>query len=260
MKKKKVVLQVLTSFICGIVLLLSLVPNIGYLLIPGGISVTIIHIPVLIGIILLPFTYSLIVGLFFGLSSLIASLLYASSVFDIAFQNPLVSVLPRILFALIFFFIVKFIKYFFSKEGKHKFIGFIIVSLLLICASLLLANFLSVNFKWNFTIVLTITSAIDVVLVLLTYLSVFRLNNFYHFALSIGCFIGTIIHTVLVLTALFIFTPSLFTGSDNDLTLFGLLSLVLFSNGVLEALLASISVPIISKALSLTKVVNDITN
>ena len=93
---KKTFNLVLFSTFASIILLLSLIPNIGYItIIPGLSAVTIIHIPVLIGIIFLPFYYSLGLGLTFGISSFIAAFLYSKEPFGL-FQNPLCDRLIRI--------------------------------------------------------------------------------------------------------------------------------------------------------------------
>ena len=98
--------MVLFSTFSAIILILTLVPNIGYIRV-GVASITIVHIPVLIGIMFLGVGYSLSLGLVFGLSSLIAAFMYASSPADLAFQNPIISVLPRIVFALVAFYIIR---------------------------------------------------------------------------------------------------------------------------------------------------------
>ena len=51
--------MVMFATFASIILLMALVPNLGYLTFIPGISITIIHIPVLIGIMLLSFWYAL---------------------------------------------------------------------------------------------------------------------------------------------------------------------------------------------------------
>lgn len=90
---------VLFSIFSALILLLGLIPQIGYIRL-GPVAITIVHIPVLIGIMVLPFWHSVGLGFIFGISSLIASFIYATSPIDLAFQNPLISVLPRVIFAI----------------------------------------------------------------------------------------------------------------------------------------------------------------
>lgn len=101
MKKNKTYEMVITAIFSAIILLMSLVPQIGYITLMPGVSVTLVHIPVLVGIFLLGLKGGLILGFFFGLGSLLAALIYARTPFDLAFIYPWISILPRMLFALI---------------------------------------------------------------------------------------------------------------------------------------------------------------
>ena len=83
----------------AIILLMTFIPYVGYIQV-GPISFTLIHIPVLIGAGLFGWKRGLLYGLFFGLSSLIKATTYPGTI-DFLFVNPLVSVLPRLLFGLI---------------------------------------------------------------------------------------------------------------------------------------------------------------
>jgi uncharacterized membrane protein len=69
----------------------------------GVVSLTIIHIPVLIGGIFGGRRVSISLGLVFGLSSLAIALIRPSAPTDFLFQNPLISVFPRVLFGIVIF-------------------------------------------------------------------------------------------------------------------------------------------------------------
>lgn len=90
------------AIIIAIIMMMALVPQLGLISV-GPVSMTLMHIPVLI----MAFTFknnrkmALIAGAAFGFGSWIAALTRASTPMDVLFQNPLVSVVPRILFALI---------------------------------------------------------------------------------------------------------------------------------------------------------------
>lgn len=129
MKRKKQMFEfVLTSVFGAIIMLLALIPNLGYVTIFPGVSITLVHIPVLIGVFILSIRSSLILGLFFGVSSLIASYMYGVSPFDLAFRNPLIAIIPRVLFALGAFYIVKMFKKLFTiKHGKYIMFGLLSV-------------------------------------------------------------------------------------------------------------------------------------
>lgn len=129
MKRKKQMFEfVLTSVFGAIIMLLALIPNLGYVTIFPGVSITLVHIPVIIGVFILSLRSSLILGLFFGVSSLIASYMYGVSPFDLAFRNPLIAIIPRVLFALGAFYIVKLFKKIFTvKNGKFIMFGLLSV-------------------------------------------------------------------------------------------------------------------------------------
>ncbi|WP_423363332.1 ECF transporter S component [Mycoplasma sp. P36-A1] len=89
----------------AIILVMALVPYLGYIQI-NLVAVTIIHIPVLIGSMAFKnVRMAIICGTTFGVSSWIVAMTRPSSPTDFIFQNPLVSILPRILFALLAFYL-----------------------------------------------------------------------------------------------------------------------------------------------------------
>ncbi|MDL2211710.1 ECF transporter S component [Erysipelotrichaceae bacterium OttesenSCG-928-M19] len=96
-----------SAMIIAIILLMAAVPFLGYIQV-GVMAITIIHIPTIIGSISFnERSLALISGTTFGVSSWLVAMFRPSSIADIVFQNPLVSVLPRILFALIAFYLFK---------------------------------------------------------------------------------------------------------------------------------------------------------
>lgn len=104
----------------AIILFMSLVPapwglTWGFFRISGGVEVTIIHIPVIIGGIFGGKRVAIALGLFFGVGSLIAALIYAPP-FAIFFYNPLVSVLPRVAFGYFIYLFYELI----SKRIKNS--------------------------------------------------------------------------------------------------------------------------------------------
>ena len=87
----------LNALFIALILVLSLVPNIGIIQI-GPVAIQAIHIPVIIAGLTLGFKSGILMGFVFGASTLIVALTRASSPFDLLFINPILSVLPRILF------------------------------------------------------------------------------------------------------------------------------------------------------------------
>jgi uncharacterized membrane protein len=77
--------------------LMAFVPQLGFITF-GLVALTIIHIPVLIGGYFGGKKVTLGLALIFGIASMSQALIRPVTVVDILFQNPLVSVLPRLLF------------------------------------------------------------------------------------------------------------------------------------------------------------------
>jgi uncharacterized membrane protein len=83
------------SMFVALIALLGFVPNIGLIRV-GFAAITILHIPVILGsIVLKKYRYALIFGLSFGLVSLIVNT-YTPSPSQALFINPMVSVIPRL--------------------------------------------------------------------------------------------------------------------------------------------------------------------
>lgn len=231
MKNKKVFEMVLFSTFSAIVLILTLVPNIGYIRV-GVASITIIHIPVLIGIMFLGLGYSLSLGLVFGLSSLIAAFMYASSPGDLAFQNPIISVLPRIVFALIAFYVVRLLFLIRKKSKYGNLINFLIVTVVSTVFILFAVEGLVIVTNWDRFIVYPIGILLLAVM-LIGYIFFIRKSKLENLAYVPAAFIIlTLIHTVLVLGTLGLVKPAVF-GDNADV--FGIILSVLGTNGVIEA-------------------------
>lgn len=90
----------------AIILFLSLVPapygQWGFIRFSSGIEFTIVHIPVIIGGIYGGRRSAIILGLIFGLGSISAAAIYGGPT-AVFFLNPLVSILPRIVFGYLTF-------------------------------------------------------------------------------------------------------------------------------------------------------------
>jgi uncharacterized membrane protein len=86
-------------------------------------AITTIHIVVLVAAFTLGLKGGLIVGLGFGIMSLLRALIAPTSPFDAAFINPIVSVLPRVLFGLIAGSMAQYLPRFFKKVPTSIFVG-----------------------------------------------------------------------------------------------------------------------------------------
>lgn len=84
------------ALLIALIVVMALVPQLGFIGLFGT-PLTLIHVPVLIGALLFS-KYGWVYGLTFGLTSLFVALTRPVTPIDLLFQNPLVSVLPRLAF------------------------------------------------------------------------------------------------------------------------------------------------------------------
>jgi len=130
MKTKKLVHL---AMLAALTILLGIVPNIGIIQI-GIISLTILHIPVLIAALLYGIEGGIFIGLVFGVTSWFVAVTRGATPLDLLFVNPLVSVLPRVLFGAASGLLYRIV----GKEGTWikdatvAFIGSLIHSLLVL--------------------------------------------------------------------------------------------------------------------------------
>jgi uncharacterized membrane protein len=85
----------------GIIILMGAVPQLGYIQILPWLSMTLMHLPVLIGAYLFGWKKGLLYGTAFGVTSWIVALTRASGALDVLFVYPWISVLPRMAFGLL---------------------------------------------------------------------------------------------------------------------------------------------------------------
>ncbi|HPF41901.1 MAG TPA: ECF transporter S component [Bacillota bacterium] len=141
-------LTMMAMFI-AIIALLGLVPSgwgastIGFIKIAPDLEATIIHIPVLIGAALFGRKMGIWLGTAFGIVSMIAAFIYSSPFFI----YPWVSVLPRIIFGLIIFDVVKFFQRFIKNRHLAYGVSFLILTLIhtILVLSMFWTSFALVN-------------------------------------------------------------------------------------------------------------------
>ena len=89
------------AMLIALIALMGFVPFLGFIPLGASVSITIIHLPVLLGAALLSTRSATLLGLSFGLVSLLVVVTNPTpQPIDLFFVNPLISVLPRILFGL----------------------------------------------------------------------------------------------------------------------------------------------------------------
>ena len=99
-KQKKLVRLVLCAIFSALIVVMTFTPNLGYITIGATISITTIHIVAILGAAILGPSYGAGIGLVWGVLCLIKAFLEPILV-NIPFQNPLISVVPRILVGLV---------------------------------------------------------------------------------------------------------------------------------------------------------------
>jgi len=95
----------------AIIVVMTLVPTIGYIQ-TGLFSIVLVHIPVIIGALVLQPVDGILLATVWGVGSFYYALTIATPE-ALIFQNPLVSILPRVLVGLVLYFLV-------SHLRKHK--------------------------------------------------------------------------------------------------------------------------------------------
>jgi uncharacterized membrane protein len=119
---------VITALLAAITLLLAFTP-IGLITMPAPLpSITLMHLPVILAVLLEGPVVGVSIGFVFGISSLIKA--WGSGVLglDLFFRNPLISVLPRLIIPLAVWAAYRLLMKLFAKKGLGDKISSIIVS------------------------------------------------------------------------------------------------------------------------------------
>lgn len=87
----------INAMLIAVTVVMAIIPQLGVITI-GVATVTIMHVPVIVAGLVLGLRAGLINAFVFGLSTLVVALTRGSSPFDLLFINPLVSILPRLVF------------------------------------------------------------------------------------------------------------------------------------------------------------------
>nr|WP_075574721.1 ECF transporter S component [Ezakiella massiliensis] len=199
----------------------------------GPIRATTLHIPVIIGAILYGPYVGTFLGLSFGLYSLWTN--YTKpTVLSFAFQNPLISVLPRIIFPLIAYFLYKAL-----KEKSHK----QMIRITSIISSVLLIEIiysLVKAFKDGKTLGIVI-GLISLVLIVMIWIMTIKKENIITPGF-VSAVIATICHTAMVMGSIYLIYSDKMMGiknMDRKGVLYYILSVV-FLNGIPEAIIAGL--------------------
>ncbi len=101
MRNKKIFNMTIDAMFLAIMAMMTFIPSLGFISLGGVVSVTLLHIVVLIGACYGGTKRGALYGIFFGLLSLLKAATAPVSILDPYFVNPLISVLPRFIFGLL---------------------------------------------------------------------------------------------------------------------------------------------------------------
>ena len=107
---------ILTAILAVIEILMT-VTDLGYFVI-GSIAFTVLHIPVFIAVILAGLPQGFLIAGVFGLSSMINAYVFNDSLLGYLFQDPRISVVPRLMIPFAVWLAYKVICYTFLFSGK----------------------------------------------------------------------------------------------------------------------------------------------
>lgn len=248
MKKNNIKSLTLTSVLSAIIVIMTFVPQLGYITL-GITEMTLIHIPVLIGVFLLEKRYSLFLGLLFGATSLIKALQINAGM-AVAFVNPLVSILPRLIFVIVAYYIFKLLKIIASKKYGDIYL-FSFVVFITVFGIFYGTKAVLVFTSWNEK-TLSVISLILMVLIINIYFAYIKSAKQEKTLYASVLLVSTVIHTLLVLFAALIFAKPVLIDVFQTSDIVGILISIALTNGLVEALLASfIGTPIILALLNL---------
>ena len=186
---------VIASMLGAITIVLGMTP-LG--LIPlGFINATTMHIPVIIAAIAEGPIVGALVGLIFGISSLLNAILKNASPVAFVFYNPLISIVPRVLIG-----ITSYYSYASMKKVKDKNLK-VLTKILWGIVTLLLILLLVKDIKTGASTI-NITFVV-ILLALCIGLFIYSLkSNEIDFPIAIGAFIGSMTNTILVLGGIYL--------------------------------------------------------
>ncbi len=130
------------AMVMAIIILMAVVPFLGFIQIPP-IAITLVHIPVIIGTLLFGWKAGILFGLTFGVSSMLVAITRGAAT-DLLFINPLVSVVPRVIFGALIYPLYTLFARIFKKEsatiGVTAFVSSFVHSVLVITAIFITLN------------------------------------------------------------------------------------------------------------------------
>ncbi len=227
MKKSTIRENAGIAIIAAIIIAMAAIPQIGYIKIPFlAFDFTLLFVPVLIGTTIYGKKGGLILGLTFGLSSFFVALLRPTTPFDLTFRNPLVSVLPRVVFPLIYLTILNI-----SNKLEGKLLSYLVT----VTFAVITLIFFLTGVELVFTIFAIILTAIAIAFVVFAHKNPSRRLDF-----IIPTFISIVIHGLFVLSMIALLYHQTFVDSFGTTNIIYMLVLILVTNTFVEAILSSL--------------------
>ncbi|HKL61123.1 MAG TPA: hypothetical protein VJY66_01940 [Acholeplasma sp.] len=210
MKEKKVFEMILFSSFAAIIILLALVPYIGYItFIPGFASLTIIHIPVIIGLFVFGFKKSLGLFALFGVTSFFVALWRPTGVVDYAFQNPLISILPRVIAGVLAYFAMVGLKKLLTIKKYGQTLVFSSVAMVVVLFLYFAGRGLAIQLKWDLNIITPVMLFLSVTIIGIFYHQIEKMTDNDVFYVPATFIIASLIHSLVVLFFLATLTVNL---------------------------------------------------
>jgi len=252
MKRNETFELVLTSLFVALIFLMGFVPQIGFITLVPGNPITIIHIPVLLAAVLFRRKYAFIPALAFGVVSLLQALMNQVG-FNVAFINPMVSIVPRLLFAVAVHFLYQLLKKVVDNPVGYT-LTLIGIGIITVGGIILGVNeiFKALDQVWIIIIALSI-----ILLFAGTYFYLYKKHNYKSLLVPSLFILGTLIHTILVVVFASIFSYDVLVTVFGSTDIAAILVYLVGFNGMMEAVVAAlIGTPIFLVLISVPVVQN----
>jgi uncharacterized membrane protein len=186
--------QIVITGALGAISILLGVTKLGFIPFFLGTSITIMHVPVIVGAILEGPWVGTVIGLIFGIFSLVWAYIGPNGPGDVYFQNILISVLPRLFIGLMAYLAYRLVR----KQTSIRSTGILWLALGIAVVAPVLAYTTSIISDTNTKILVLSTSIVLGVLAVVGLYFVFRKQDEVA-ALGASAVIGSLTNTVLVL-------------------------------------------------------------
>ncbi len=128
MRDKKTLEMTLIGLFSAIIIAMAFIPQVGFFRY-GGIAITTLHIPVIIGAIFGGAKFGIALGFTFGLFSFIVAITLPDPG-NLIFQNPILAIAPRVIFGLSIWYVYQGLRRLFKKPEVHLPLTFLLTTLI----------------------------------------------------------------------------------------------------------------------------------